>query len=57
MSALRTIYDKYIDEGVFGATFNPPEGQRFLDDAKASVINMILVNDLSRCGRKYIDVG
>ncbi len=52
-----TIYDEYIDDGVSGTTFNRPEVQRLLDDAKTGVINTILVKDLSRFGRNCIEVG
>ena len=31
--------------------------QRLLDDAKTGVINTIIVKDLSRFGRNYIEVG
>ncbi len=51
------IYDIYIDDGVSGTTFNRPGVQRLLDDAKAGVINTIIVKDLSRFGRNYIQVG
>lgn len=51
------IYDEYIDDGVSGTTFQRPEVQRLLDDAKTGVINTILVKDLSRFGRNYIEVG
>ncbi len=52
-----TIYDEYIDDGVSGTTFDRPQVQRLLDDAKTGVINTILVKDLSRFGRNYIEVG
>ncbi len=48
---------KYIDGGVSGVTFQCPEVQRLLDDAKMGVINTIIVKDLSRFGRNYIEVG
>lgn len=51
------IYDEYIDDGISGTTFNRPEVQRLLDDAKSGIINTILVKDLSRFGRNYIEVG
>ena len=51
------IYDEYIDDGVSGTTFRRPEVQRLLDDAKTGVINTIIVKDLSRFGRNYIEVG
>ena len=51
------IYDEYIDDGVSGTTFQRPEVQRLLDDAKTGIINTIIVKDLSRFGRNYIEVG
>lgn len=51
------IYDEYVDDGVSGTTFNRPQVQRLLDDAKTGVINTIIVKDLSRFGRNYIEVG
>ena len=52
-----SIYDEYIDDGVSGTTFDRPQVQRLLDDAKTGVINTIIVKDLSRFGRNYIEVG
>ena len=51
------IHDEYIDDGVSGTTFQRPEVQRLLDDAKTGIINTIIVKDLSRFGRNYIEVG
>ena len=51
------VYGEYIDDGVSGTTFQRPEVQRLLDDAKTGVINTIIVKDLSRFGRNYIEVG
>lgn len=51
------IYGEYIDDGISGTTFNRPNIQRLLDDAKTGVINTIIVKDLSRFGRNYIEVG
>ena len=51
------IHDEYIDDGVSGTTFQRPEVQRLLDDAKTGLINTIIVKDLSRFGRNYIEVG
>ena len=51
------VHDEYIDDGVSGTTFQRPEVQRLLDDAKTGVINTIIVKDLSRFGRNYIEVG
>ena len=51
------VYGEYIDDGISGTTFQRPEVQRLLDDAKTGVINTIIVKDLSRFGRNYIEVG
>ena len=51
------IHDEYIDDGISGTTFDRPQVQRLLDDAKTGVINTIIVKDLSRFGRNYIEVG
>lgn len=51
------IHGEYIDDGISGTTFQRPEVQRLLDDAKAGIINTIIVKDLSRFGRNYIEVG
>lgn len=51
------IRDEYIDDGISGTTFQRPEVQQLLDDAKTGVINTIIVKDLSRFGRNYIEVG
>lgn len=51
------IHGEYIDDGISGTTFDCPEVQRLFDDAKTGVINTIIVKDLSRFGRNYIEVG
>ena len=51
------IHGEYIDDGVSGTTFQRPEVQRLLDYAKIGIINTIIVKDLSRFGRNYIEVG
>ena len=52
-----TLVDTYVDDGWTGTDFNRPEVQRLLDDAKSGRINLIVVKDLSRFGRNYIQVG
>ena len=49
--------DTYIDDGYSGTNFNRPGVQRLIADAKAKRINVILVKDLSRFGRNYIEFG
>ncbi|MCC8156122.1 MAG: recombinase family protein [Oscillospiraceae bacterium] len=50
-------YDVYCDDGYSGTNFNRPGVQRLIEDAKAKRINLILVKDLSRFGRNYIEFG
>ena len=49
--------DVYIDDGFSGTNFQRPGVQRLIEDAKAKRINVILVKDLSRFGRNYIEFG
>lgn len=49
--------DTYIDDGYSGTNFQRPGVQRLIADAKAGKINVILVKDLSRFGRNYIEFG
>ena len=51
------LHDVYVDDGISGTTFERPGVQRLLDDAKNGIINVIIVKDLSRFGRNYIQVG
>ena len=51
------IFKIYIDDGYTGTDFNRPGFQDMLDDIKEGKINAIIVKDLSRIGRNYINVG
>lgn len=51
------IVDEYVDDGWTGTNFNRPDVQRLLEDARNGRINVIIVKDLSRFGRNYIEVG
>ncbi len=51
------VFDTYIDDGYTGTDFNRPGFQRLLEDMKSGNINCVLVKDLSRLGRNYIEVG
>ena len=51
------IVDTYVDDGYSGTSFDRPAVQRLLEDAKTGIINLIIVKDLSRFGRNYIQVG
>lgn len=47
----------YADDGYAGGSFNRPAFQEMLQDAELGLIDLILVKDLSRLGRDYIEVG
>lgn len=46
-----------IDDGYSGVVFDRPAFQEMLQDAKEGKINCIIVKDLSRLGREYIETG
>lgn len=50
-------YQKYFDRGVSGTTFTRPDFVRMMDDVKVGRINCIIVKDLSRFGRDYLETG
>lgn len=47
----------YKDDGYSGGNFQRPGFSEMLEDAQAGIINLILVKDLSRLGRDYVEVG
>lgn len=51
------LIDYYIDDGYSGTNFNRPEFQRMLEDIKNKKIDVIIIKDLSRLGRNYIETG
>ena len=52
-----SICDIYIDDGYSGQNFDRPEFKRMIYDIEDNYINCIVVKDLSRIGRDYIEVG
>lgn len=44
-------------DGFTGTNFNHPDFQRMIKDARNRLINTIVVKDLSRFGRNYVQVG
>lgn len=51
------LWKEYCDDGYTGTNFKRPGIQELLKDAQAGLINCVVVKDLSRFGRNYIEVG
>lgn len=52
-----TLVQEFCDDGYTGANFDRPDFQRMMEQVKQRKINCIIVKDLSRFGRDYIDSG
>ena len=47
----------YVDDGYTGTNFNRPDFQKMLDDMEMGYITTVIVKDMSRLGRDYLQVG
>ncbi len=51
------IYEEKVDDGYTGVDFERPSFQSMLEDIKSGKVNCVIVKDLSRFGRNYIEAG
>ena len=51
------IADTYSDDGYTGTNFDRPNFIRLIEDIRLGKINCVIVKDLSRFGRNYIEAG
>ena len=47
----------YIDDGISGTTFNRPGFQEMIADIEAGIVKQVIIKDMSRLGRDYLQVG
>ena len=51
------FFREYVDDGYTGSNFERPGFIKMMEDVKRQKVNCIIVKDLSRFGRNYIEVG
>lgn len=51
------VFKEYVDDGYTGSDFLRPSFQEMIKDMEEGKVNLIIVKDLSRFGREYIEAG
>ncbi len=51
------IVETYTDNGRTGTDFERPEWERMMEDIRKRKINCVIVKDISRFGRNYLEMG
>lgn len=51
------VFDVYCDDSISGTSFSRPEFSRLMNDVRNGKVNCIIVKDLSRLGRNYLESG
>ena len=51
------LYETYVDDAVSGTMFSRPAFDRMLSDMRSGLFSAIVVKDMSRIGRDYIEAG
>ncbi|MCR5011456.1 MAG: recombinase family protein, partial [Lachnospiraceae bacterium] len=52
-----SFVSEYVDDGYSGTNFERPGFKRMIEDVRNGLIDIIIVKDLSRLGRDYIETG
>ena len=52
-----TLVDEAFDDGYTGTNYDRPGFQKVMDAVNAGIVNCVIVKDLSRLGREYVETG